>query len=295
MRTSFLNIWSDVEYVYRCLADTERTRAFRAAIREVVKPEHIVLDVGTGSGIMALFAAESGARRVYSVEIGDYLFRASRQIFDESNFRETIVSLHMDARDVTLSHIEKPDVVICENITTGLIGEPQGPVLNSLRRSGVLDDQTILIPSRFSTSIALANVDWTLFDLNLRFPIFVDYFTKGFERRYELLSAEVISQRLNLSSHLDENVCIRLSLVASKRGLINGLLLSSTTAFLGGGRLGNCVSYCQPVLLPTEEIEASKGTKVSVTVNYKMGGGFDTLEYEAKLTTGTDLISAQEG
>src|SRR5581483_4127830 len=118
-----MKIWSDVEYVYRCLADEQRTRAFEAAIMISVKPGDIVLDLGTGSGIMALFAARAGARRVYAAEVGEYLSLASQQIFVENGYGERIFPLHMDARDVTLDHVEKPDVVTCEMVTTGLMGE----------------------------------------------------------------------------------------------------------------------------------------------------------------------------
>ncbi len=83
-----MKIWSDTEYVYRCLADEQRTLAFKAAIEAAVKPSDVVLDVGTGSGVMSMLAARSGARRVYAVEVGKYLSKVSKQGSKTFNDRE---------------------------------------------------------------------------------------------------------------------------------------------------------------------------------------------------------------
>jgi type I protein arginine methyltransferase len=35
---------------------------------ELARPRQVVLDVGTGSGVLAIWAAKAGAKRVYAVE-----------------------------------------------------------------------------------------------------------------------------------------------------------------------------------------------------------------------------------
>ena len=46
--------WSMTEGVFNCLIDEERTKAFEKAILNTVKKGDIVVDMGTGSGVLAM-------------------------------------------------------------------------------------------------------------------------------------------------------------------------------------------------------------------------------------------------
>ena len=50
------------------LADTGRTEPYVEALRRLVRPDSVVLDLGCGPGLFALLACKFGARRVYAVE-----------------------------------------------------------------------------------------------------------------------------------------------------------------------------------------------------------------------------------
>jgi predicted RNA methylase len=64
------------------LQDTVRTELYRNSI--INNPSHykgkIVLDVGCGSGILSMFAAQAGAKRVYAVEASNMADYAKRLV-----------------------------------------------------------------------------------------------------------------------------------------------------------------------------------------------------------------------
>lgn len=95
------------------LSDHHRLSAFRSAIEEVVKPDHVVLDLGCGTGILGLLACRAGAKRVYAIDEGG-MIELARAICGANGFQNRVQFI----KDLS-SHAELPervDVVLADQI-----------------------------------------------------------------------------------------------------------------------------------------------------------------------------------
>ncbi|MDH3583111.1 MAG: methyltransferase domain-containing protein [Phycisphaerae bacterium] len=112
------------------LHDSVRCEAFQKAIADAVTPGCVVLDVGAGTGILSLFAAQAGARTVYAVERTPIAELAQR-IVTENGFGDTIRVLQNDIESLQLP--EKVDVIVSEWLGGYGVDENLLPVVVSAR------------------------------------------------------------------------------------------------------------------------------------------------------------------
>jgi protein arginine N-methyltransferase 1 len=101
----------DISDFGRMLADTIRTEAYAQALERVVRPESVVLDIGTGTGIMALFAARCGARRVFAVDPSDVI-QTARDLAAANGYADRIEFIQDVSTRISLP--ERADVVVSE-------------------------------------------------------------------------------------------------------------------------------------------------------------------------------------
>lgn len=73
------------------IKDKPRTDAYLNAImnNKHLFKDKIVMDVGCGTGILSIFAARAGAKKVYAIERSDFAEKAE-QIIKENDLQDVI-------------------------------------------------------------------------------------------------------------------------------------------------------------------------------------------------------------
>lgn len=97
----------------KMLNDRARTESYLAAIAEVVKPGDVVVDLGTGTGVLAVGAARAGAKHVYAIEASS-IGRSAQAVFDANSLGDRITLVPGWSTEITLP--ERADVLVSEII-----------------------------------------------------------------------------------------------------------------------------------------------------------------------------------
>jgi len=129
------------------LNDHRRNKAFADAIRHVVTSStESVCDIGTGSGLLGILAAKSGAQRVIGIEIEPSLVRVAQLNAERNNVQDRfrIVTGHSSQIEIGETRCE---VLVSEVLDDNLIGPSDW--LGTLRnvRTRLLSENAIVIPS----------------------------------------------------------------------------------------------------------------------------------------------------
>ncbi len=113
------------------LADEQRNEAYRRAIEKAVGADSLVLDIGTGSGLLAMMAARAGASRVVACESSALLADAARQIVADNGLDAVIEIVNKKSNALTVGeYLPAPaTVVVSEIFDAGLLGEGVLPTM----------------------------------------------------------------------------------------------------------------------------------------------------------------------
>lgn len=270
-------IWSNTDYPYLCLVDRRRTLAFRAAIEAVVRPGDVVVDVGSGTGILSLFAASAGAAAVYAVEVDPVLARALPETARANGFAEVIHVVESDALTADLP--SGADVVIGEMIETGLLDEMQVAVMNRLRARGVIAAHTRLVPETYQTFLQLAATDSCFFGYRIDAPKHEWPYYAEDPSVWEHLEVTPVSDVRQVSAvdftagPVDPVVDTTLRFQVAEGATANALILSGCAGLTAGMTLGATNSFSGNKVLSLPECAG----EVTLRVRYEMGKGLDDL------------------
>jgi hypothetical protein len=100
-----------MEEYARMLADPVRAGACLAAVRESVRPGMVVADVGAGPGVLGIYAAVLGARRVFLIEPHGSV-NAARALAIENGVVDRIEVIRAQSTEIELP--ERADVIMSD-------------------------------------------------------------------------------------------------------------------------------------------------------------------------------------
>jgi len=104
--SDFANYFCSYAQLYhqkQMLADHNRMAAYHSAIlgnADVFK-DKVVMDIGTGSGILAVWAAQAGARKVYAIEYTD-MAKHARQVMKANNVEDIVTVIQGAVEEIKL-------------------------------------------------------------------------------------------------------------------------------------------------------------------------------------------------
>jgi protein arginine N-methyltransferase 1 len=93
------------------IADKVRMDPYAYALKSLIRPDSVVLDIGTGAGIHALLACKFGARKVYAIEPNEAIHLA-RELAQVNGFADRIEFIQDLSRRVSLP--ERADVIVSD-------------------------------------------------------------------------------------------------------------------------------------------------------------------------------------
>lgn len=150
------------KYHFGMLADEKRNRAYQAAIARAAPQSQHVLDLGTGSGLLAMMAARGGAKRVTACESNPVLAWTASEIVAANGLSDRIdvAKMHSSQLDRELHLGGGADLIVTETFGHDLVGEAAlSSISDAVERLAAPGAR--VIPARAAVMVALAAFDRT--------------------------------------------------------------------------------------------------------------------------------------
>jgi SAM-dependent methyltransferase len=142
---------------FHIVRDRRRNDAYEAAIRRAVTPGCRVLEIGTGTGLLAMMAARAGAGAVISCEAEPAIARMATEIVARNGYAERVrvVAKHSTGLDPVADLGGSADVLVSEIFSNNLLGEGVLPALEDAWLRLLTPDAKV-VPARGRICVALA-------------------------------------------------------------------------------------------------------------------------------------------
>jgi precorrin-6B methylase 2 len=271
--------------IQACLYDAHRVKYLRGAIQQTVRPGDVVVDAGSGTGLLGLFAAQAGAAKVYCLELNPDFKEVIEENARRNGLADKIEVCTVDATRCLLP--EKVDVIVSEVISAGFFYEPQLQIVNNLRR--FLKPGGRVVPRSMINYVELINAQEYLYGLKFSFD---SRFTELEEDRSLTDNAIYLSSNFAESTGVEPTVRAQVTVRATESGRANAVKITydvefyenvwatTPTEILGAGEdPGSWPALLNPqiIFLP-ETVDLIAGDKYEVTLAYEASSAPTTCE-----------------
>ena len=136
--------------------DHVRNMAYEIAMRRAIRPGCRVLEIGTGTGLLAMMAARAGAAEVVTCESNPVVAAAASEIIARSDFADRVRIISKSSLDlvVGIDLVDRADVLVWDVLGSNMIGAGALPTMEQAVRR-LIRPGAPAIPARGTIRVAL--------------------------------------------------------------------------------------------------------------------------------------------
>jgi predicted RNA methylase len=163
-----------------------------------------------------------------------------------------------------------------EMLTTGMIDEHQVWAINNLHEKRCVDKNTIFIPKKQSTFVALTEKKFEDFGFNIRMVRHLWSWLPNSGMKF--LSEKKLLNSISFSQINDLDFKAKVSFEVKEDGTVNSIHFSSLTTIDESTEVGDTLALNAPVVFPLDEdYLVHRGDKFEVEISYTFGSGYRNL------------------
>ena len=158
--------WMKPSIHINMLDDRARTSGFCHALRQTVKPDDVVVDIGTGTGVLATCAAMAGARKVFAVESSG-IGELAERVFAANGVADRVTLVRERSTNVSLP--ERGTVLVTETIGNDPLDEQMLEIVTDAKKR-LLHPGARIIPAKLEIFAVAVDVPRSILDRHVFTP-----------------------------------------------------------------------------------------------------------------------------
>ncbi|MGY5864502.1 MAG: 50S ribosomal protein L11 methyltransferase [Candidatus Thorarchaeota archaeon] len=251
------------------LGQKTRLAKFSEAIQRTVSTDDYVVDIGTGSGVLAIMAAKAGARRITAIDVNRESIEYAREAAAMNGVNDKIDFVKGHFSDFVPD--ERADAVICEMLSSIMLIEQQVSACAHAVEN-ILKPEGRLIPQQ--ATIYLVPVESQMmvdrFDFKqIRFPKVMQ--TINPDAAMDLADARVLTELDFTKPVSDSQIDETLTFQVISDGVIHGLVGLFESRIVEDIVLKMEDGWQQLFLPLIHPVKVEKGDEFTVKVTYNPG------------------------